>query len=795
MAGEAASPELYRAWSKDRVLFNAYGPTETSVCATMEEVETGTGEVTLGRPIANLTAYVVDAAGELQPIGVPGEIWVGGVGVARGYLGRPELTAERFVPDPRSTTPGARAYRTGDLGRVRADGRIEFLGRVDDQVKIRGFRVEPGEIEAVLLEHADVAGALVVAVADERGVKLLVAYALARSGENPPPAQLRTHLAARLPEYLVPRQVIVLAAWPLNAAGKIDRRALPPPTAWAETAVAEGTETPWLADDVERLLASIWRDVLRVPDVRPDDNFFELGGDSILSLQIVARAHQAGYALTPRQIFASPTIRGQAAVATRAAGGGQDQTETGEVPLTPIQHWFFAQRQPEAQHWNQTIVLELRNSPKPEAIGRALAAVVARHGAFRLRFHCSPDGEWSQRYGEAEPVSDLPVHPAAQFEAVATRLQASLDLTHGPLWRAAYFIGEGGACPKLFLTIHHLVVDGVSWRILATDLASACTQVAAGEVIRLAAPNGTFGAWSRALGERAQTAEGRAELSYWRALALAKADLPRDLADAAEARAVAAMERVAVELDADETRALLREASAVYRMRADEVLLGALAATLAGWTGRAASVISLENHGREALGEAIDVSRTVGWFTSLYPYRLEAPAAAGARELLVAVKESLRAVPRHGTGFGLLSHLSADPAVRAELAALPRPELCFNYLGQTDNTLGPYAPFALVDLPTGSDLSPRGHRVHLIDINALVTDGRLKINWLFSNRVHQRATIERLAEQFVAQVRELLAHCLAMESGTPTPSDFSHVQLDASELEALLSDLADPDPR
>ena len=220
-----------------------------------------------------------------------------------------------------------------------------------------------------------------------------------------------------------------------------------------------------------------------------------------------------------------------------------------------------------------------------------------------------------------------------------------------------------------------------------------------------------------------------------------------------------------------------------------------LAATLAGWTGRAASVISLENHGREALGEAIDVSRTVGWFTSLYPYRLEAPAAAGARELLVAVKESLRAVPRHGTGFGLLLHLSADPAVRAELAALPLPELCFNYLGQTDNTLGPDAPFALLDLPTGPDLSPRGYRVHLIDINAMVTDGRLKINWLFSNRVHQRATIERLAEQFVAQVRELLAHCLAMESGTPTPSDFSHVQLDASELEALLSDLADPDPR
>ena len=792
MAGEAASPELYRAWSMDRALFNAYGPTETSVCATMEEIVLGADVVTLGRPIANLTAYVVDADGDLQPTGVAGEIWVGGAGVARGYLGRPDLTAERFVPDPRAVVPGARAYRTGDMGRVRADGRIEFLGRVDEQVKVRGFRVEPGEVEAVLALHPGVAGALVVAQSDPNGAKFLVAYAVPRTGATLNPVELRTHLTERLPDYLVPRQVVVLAAWPLTSSGKIDRRALPPPPASAPADAVEGA-TVLLAGEMEAQLAAIWRAVLHVPSVGPDDNFFELGGDSILSLQIVARAHQAGYALTPRQIFAVPTIRGQAAVATRMERGDGIHDEQGGLPLTPIQHWFFAQNQPDAHHWNQSIVLELRTAPSAERVARALAAVVARHGAFRLRFQRSAAGEWTQTYGAADPAPDLPVHPASALERVASQLQASLDLERGPLWRAAYFEGEGGARPRLFLAIHHLAVDGVSWRILAVDLAAACAQAETGREIALSAPNASYGAWSRGLAARAQSAECRAELAYWRGLAGAAGALPRDLTDHDEAWAVAAMETFAVELDADATRSLLREAAAAYRLRADELLLAALAATLAAWTDRAASVISLENHGREALGDVIDVSRTVGWFTSLYPFRLEAPSGAGPRELIVAVKEALRAVPRNGTGFGLLSHLSDDAAVRRELAALPRAELCFNYLGQTDHTLGPDAPFGLLDVPAGLGLSPRGHRVHLIDINALVTDGRLKVQWCYSTSAHHRATIARIADQFLAHLRALLTHCLTSAGAAPTPSDFSHVQLEASELDALLADLADAD--
>jgi len=796
VAGEAASDELYRAWARGRRLFNAYGPTEITVCATMAEIAVETDAITLGRPLANLTVFVLDAQLAPCPPGVPGEICVGGAGVGRGYLGRPELTAERFVPDPFSPTPGARLYRTGDLGRWREDGRVEFLGRADQQVKIRGFRVEPGEIETVLAWHADVAGALVVARDGAAGGKFLAAYAVARAGAAPTPAALRQHLAARLPDYLVPRHVMVLAAWPLTSAGKIDRRALPVPAAEEDTGRTSSAEL--LGGGVEEMLAAIWRDVLRVPAVGPDANFFELGGDSILSLQIVARAHQAGYALTPRQIFSAPTIRGQAAVTTRVSTSPVAvDDESGAVPLTPIEHWFFKQDQPEPQHWNQSVVLELRHAISVERLGCALAAVIARHCAFRLRFTRGANAEWQQAYTsvvDRGPGVSLPEHPLESLTAVATQLQASLDLAAGPLWRAALFTGAKGVAPQLFLVIHHLAVDGVSWRILAGDLAQACAQLAAGRSVELAPPAVSYATWARSLMVRAQTAELRTELVHWRALAGAEGALPRDFAAEAGASGVEAAETFNTELDPAATVSLLRDAAATYRLRADELLLAALAQTLAAWTGRAATVVSLENHGREDLGDALDLSRTVGWFTSLYPLRLACATGTGPGELLTQTKEGLRAVPRHGVGFGLLSHLCADETVRRELAALPQAELCFNYLGQVDHTLGADAPFAMVDAPTGPSSSPRGHRMHLIDINAIVVGGRLRVTWIYSGRVHRRATIVREAEVFLAHVRTLLAHCASPAAGGLTPSDFTHVQLDARELDALLDDLAEPAP-
>jgi amino acid adenylation domain-containing protein/non-ribosomal peptide synthase protein (TIGR01720 family) len=793
VAGEAASDTLYRTWARGRRLFNAYGPTEITVCATMAEIEAETDAITLGRPLANLTVFILDAQLSPCPVGVPGEICVGGVGVGRGYLGRPDLTAERFVPDPFSATPGARLYRTGDLGRWREDGRIEFLGRTDHQVKIRGFRVEPGEIEAVLQQHPAVGSALVLA-RDEGAGKHLVAYAIPRTGATPAATELRQHLAAKLPDYLVPRHFVVLAAWPLTSAGKIDRRALPSPS--EEKTTDSAAPAAQLAGAIEETLGRIWREVLRLATVGPDDNFFELGGDSILSLQIVARAHQAGYALTPRQIFSSPTIRGLAAVATPiAASAAAESDETGSLPLTPIQHWFFQQNQPDAHHWNQSVVLELRHAISTEQLRCALAAVIARHGAFRLRFPVDATGVRQQVYANAETSCvELPEYPLASLTEVTTRLQTGFDLAKGPLWCAALFTGPAGTRPQLFLALHHLIVDGVSWRILAGDLAQACGQIVAGQTPALPSVPTSFARWSRSLVERAQTNTLRAELAHWRTLAGTAGELPLDFPPDAGAANVDAVETLNVELDATATASLLRDASAAYRLRADELLLAALARTLSEWTGRAATVVSLENHGREDLGDALDLSRTVGWFTSLFPFRLACASGATAGELLTETKENLRHVPHHGVGFGVLAHLCADAAVRRELAALPKPELCFNYLGQVDHTLGADAPFGWVDAATGPGSSPRGHRAHLLDVNAIVVGGRLRVTWIYSGRAHRHATIAKYAETFLGHVRSLLAHCASPEAGGPTPSDFTNVRLDASELDALLDDLAEPSP-
>jgi len=673
---------------------------------------------------------------------------------------------------------------------------LEFLGRADAQVKIRGFRVEPAEIEAALAEHPTVAGALVLAHDDVTGGKYLTAYAVPKVGASVDPGQLRRHLQERLPDYLLPRYLRILPTWPLTSAGKIDREALISyrgPVPHAGTA-----ESLPFADETERQLATIWAAVLRIPEVGPDDNFFELGGDSILSLQIVARAHQAGLELSPRQIFQYPTVRRLAGIVAHRpqAGSPVAKREEGTVPLTPIQHWFFAQNQPHPHHWNQSLLLELRHAWTTDVIAHGLAAVAAHHGSFRLRFHHAPSGSWIQSYSppvSAEPV-ELPVYPVTRLADVTATLQASLDLSNGPLWRAALFEQPEGGAPLLFLTVHHLAVDGVSWRILAEDLAAACAQLEQGKSVALPPYACSFGAWANALMQRARDPALLVELPHWRALAETDADLPVDFPPDTTARSAAFAETVSVELDAATTATLLRDATVAYRLTANELLLSALALSLSDWTGRSAHLVHLEGHGREDLGDASDVTRTVGWFTALYPVRLENAPGADPGTLLKAVKEQLRSVPGRGFNFGLLRYLSDNTAVNAEIASLPRANLSFNYLGQTDETLGPDAPFVLSRLVTAPGLSPAGYREHLLDLNVVVSGGHLYLDWIYSARVHSRATIEQLAENFLAQLRHLIAHCLKSDAGGHTPSDFVLVDLSSGEIDAILGDLADRPP-
>ncbi len=555
-------------------LHNLYGPTEATIDATSWPcaVDAAVQTMPLGRPIANTRLYLLDEALSPVPVGVAGEIYLGGVGLARGYVGRPELTAERFVADPFGPA-GGRLYRTGDLGRWRADGVVEFLGRSDGQVKLRGLRIEPGEIEAALLEHAAVAQAAVV-VWRER----LVAYVAGRGAEVAA-AALRAHLASRLPAHMLPQGYVWLAALPRTASGKLDRRALPEPV-WRE---AEGFEAPQGA--VEELLAALWAELLGRDRVGRHDNFFALGGDSILSIQLVARARATGVELTPRQIFQQPSLAQLAAVAGRRAAILDQPASYGTpVPLTPIQHWFLEQPGP-LRHFNQAILLQVPPRLDTTRLEHALAAAEAHHDALRLRLFRA-DERWQQQIASPDEAGRGPllVHldlsaagaaaRAARLKDAAARLQARLDPVHGPLWKAMWF-DYGGSPGRLLIAIHHLAVDAVSWRILVEDIVGAYEQEGAGPA---ALPPRTtpFQSWAHLLAGEAHAPATLAELPYWRSVCAGAGALPQDHAAPASNR-VADSERLILELDAGTTQHLLRDALRPYHAEINDLLLTALA--------------------------------------------------------------------------------------------------------------------------------------------------------------------------------------------------------------------------
>jgi amino acid adenylation domain-containing protein/non-ribosomal peptide synthase protein (TIGR01720 family) len=774
VAGEACAPELARRWSAGRRFINAYGPTEATVCATAGECD-GDSPMTIGAPIGNVSVFVVDDRMQLVPDGVAGELVIGGVGVARGYLQRPELNQERFV---QAQAFGARVYRTGDRGRRLPDGRIEYLGRLDRQVKIRGFRIEPGEIEAALVQIPGVREAAVIDREDGRGKRRLIGYV---SGSGINSSDLRAALQAKLPDYMIPGAFVVMNALPLTPHGKLDRAALPAPGAERR----EAGRAP--ANAVEETLAEIWRQVLAVTHVGVEDNFFELGGDSILTIQVVARANQRGLRLTPRDLFDHQTIASLAKVAESAPAIVCEQgAVSGRAPLTPIQHWFFEQELRDAHHWNQAVLLELAEPPDVAALDGALAALVEHHDALRLRFERTESG-WVQEFvapGCVLPLKCVSVSSAAEMERMATEAQSGFDLATAPLMRAVLFdLGAEGW--RLLIAAHHLVVDGVSWRILLEDLHAAYDQLRRGESLRLPRKTTSFREWAQGLERHAIESGAAEELPYWLGVTQGEtAALPVDHEAGLDANTREHSAAVSIALGEQETATLLREAPKAYRAQINDLLLAALAEAFALWTRGESILVDLESHGREALGNAVDVSRTVGWFTSVYPVRM--PLSGG----LGAVKEQLRRVPRNGAGYGLLRYL-APREMGGKLAAVA-PLVSFNYLGQFDQNFAQATAFCMANESSGAALSPLGGRRHLLEFNGNVSGGQLHFTCVYSRRVHERATIERLLNDFSAALRALIRDCVSPEAGGFTPSDFPLARLDEKKLGKLAKLMARP---
>ncbi|WP_367127668.1 amino acid adenylation domain-containing protein [Saccharothrix sp. HUAS TT1] len=789
VGGDACPPELVAAWAPGRTMINAYGPTETTVAATFSEPLVAGETPPIGSPLWNTRAHVLDANLQPVPVGQPGELYVAGAGLARGYLDRPGLTAQRFVADP-TGGPGERAYRTGDVVRRRADGSLEHLGRVDDQVKIRGFRVELGEIEAVLAEHPSVARVVVVAREDRPGVKQLVAYAVpahpVAPAAGPDPLGLREHVASRLPEHLVPAAFVLLDELPLTANGvKVDRAALPAP---AHTAAAGPTGRP-PRTHAEQVLCEVFAEVLGVPSVGVHDSFFELGGDSIVSIQLVGRARRAGVVITPKQVFEHRTAERLAAVAGGAEQAVAEAPDAGvgPVPLTPIVDWLRERGGP-IDSFHQSVLLRVPADADHDRLTAAFRALVDHHDALRLRLTRTGD-HWALEAGprgsataEVVRVDATALDDAALRAAVVEQGEAArrwLAPERARVVRAVWF--DRGAEPgRLLLVAHHLVVDGVSWRVLTEDLATA---FGGGEP----APVGTsLRRWAEHLTGLATAPAVVAGLDEWTRV-LEGGDAPladRPLDPARDTAGVG--RRIEVALPAATTAPLLTTVPTAFHAGPDDVLLTALALAVAEWRGGVGGLlVQLEGHGREEDAHGltgVDLSRTVGWFTATRPVRLDAGDPADVASALKRVKEQVRSAPG-GLSHGLLRHLNPDTA--PVLAALPVPQVGFNYLGRFATPDGgdwTAAPEAGV---LGGGVDADAPVPHVLSVDALTRDGadgpELTATFAWPGDLLAEDDVRELAAAWTRALERLAG----LRDGGRTPSDLPLVRLTQTEVEAV----------
>ncbi|HXR66935.1 MAG TPA: amino acid adenylation domain-containing protein, partial [Ktedonobacteraceae bacterium] len=782
-------------------LDNLYGPTEAAVDVTWWacRVDPGQRNMPIGRPINNIHLYVLDSWMQPVPVGTPGELYIGGVGVARGYAQRPDLTAERFVPhpyldlhafSPEEQPRWARLYRTGDQVRYRIDGTVEYLGRLDQQVKLHGLRIELGEIEKTVLQHPSIAECAVCIRQVAARMHLVAYFIAAMPGEECSSETVRAYVREKLPEYMLPSFFIQLEHFPLLPNGKLDRQGFPEPV--IEHEPASRSTAP--RTQPECILAEIWSQVLGVQEIGIYDNFFALGGDSIQCIQVVSRARRAGLRLTPRQLFQHQTIAQLAQVAEAHDLPIEDRTPvTGPVALTPIQHWLLGQSLPEFHYFNQSRLLEVPAQIAFSALQQAFAAVIEHHDVLRLRLDHTAEG-WklvNTPWGIDRPLSIIDLSPfdgreqQRVMETLALEAQASLNPEAGRMLCGSLFVRGVQKPAYLLVIIHHLVIDAVSWQILLEDLEIALDSLQQGQAMRLPSKTTSFQQWAQRLQEYAQTPQLLEELPYWQAPERQDVQaLPLDFPEGQNTEASSAT--INVVLDARQTRLLIHEALAVYHAQMNEVLLAALAHALASWTSQRLFLVDLEGHGREEIFADIDLTRTVGWFTTLFPVLLQSAQDMTLEDTLRIVKEQLRQIPQRGLGYGLLRYLCPDPGVRESLATLPLAQISFNYLGQEQRSPHQSTALRRVSGFTGSPISQSGGRSHLLIINGGVTDGQLHFSWQYSQELLTAQSMQYLADRFVEALQELIAHCQLHGRGSYTPSDFPLAGLDQRQLEKVI---------
>lgn len=783
IGGEALSHQTLSFWQKyspESRYINEYGPTETVVGCCIYDAPNQvavTQDVAIGQAIANTRLYILDTQMQPVPIGVIGELYIGGDGVALGYMNKADMTQARFLDDP--FTHQGKIYKTGDLARYRYDGMIEYAGRCDDQVKLRGYRIELGEIEAQLQHFSTVSEAVVMIRADALGTKRLFGYVVTQV-DRFEKAALIQHCQQSLPEYMVPYDIVILDKMPLTANGKVNKQALPEPEVGLMRADFEPPQT-----EMECLFAKIWAAVLGIEKVGRQDNFFSLGGDSIISIQIISSARQANVAISVQDIFKNQTLAALSLQARPLDCYQIDQADVvGLIPQTPIMQHFFKLSQAETcHHYNQSVILELNPTLDLTSIKQAVMAVFKHHDMLKLQVVQHASG-WQCHLPEHgligfEYQSGDEEKSEAALERYANQLQLRLNLFDGPVCQIGLITHHDMTTRYLVMVIHHLVVDGVSWSILLEDLAVVCDQLSRRQPIQLPAKTTSFKDWAQRLVKLTNSDKVLQATAFWRQQLISFQSLPVKAHFNVADNMVLNETQVHVVWSENSTGDSLKTANNTYRTNVQDLILVALVQSLQHWLMRADYQIDVESHGRDHDFEGMDISRTVGWFTEIYPLMLTYHSQMDT--LIKAIKEQVRRCKSFGRFFGLLS-TTAD----APLGQLPRSEICLNYLGDIDQSLASNT-FTLSEQSAGADQSPKMQRDYLIVINCYIHQQQLKMDWRFCDRALDELTIRQVANQCLQNLTLIVNHCVQVsQQGSKqvfTPSDFPLANLNQQALD------------
>ncbi|MES1034263.1 amino acid adenylation domain-containing protein [Bacillus velezensis] len=785
IGGEALSPShvnRVRNALPHLSVWNGYGPTENTTFSTCFLIEQSYDHsIPIGRPVGNSTAYIINSRGTPQPIGVIGELCTGGDGVARGYFGRPELTEEKFVPNP--FVPGERMYRTGDLARWLPDGTIEYAGRMDDQVKIRGYRVELGEIEAALRSLDGVKEAAVSVRTGQSGNKELIAYMSLQADMDT--EKVRSSLSKQLPNYMVPAYMMELEKLPLTPNGKLDRKNLPEPELALQTAYTAPR------NELEEQLSVIWQEVLGAKQVGIEDSFFELGGDSIKALQVSARLGRYGWKMTASHLFRHPSIKELAPLIRKAERVIDQRPVEGNIPWTPVQQWFLSQRMENRNHFNQSVMMFSSDALHKQPLKEALEHLVIHHDALRITVSTENESFRQINHGiQKDELYSLDIWDLSEtdtwekeIESEVAALQQRMDIEKGPLLKAGWFKTRSG--DYLFITVHHLAVDGVSWRILLEDLSAAYTQAVKGQPVQLPPKTDSFKQYAERLSEYAKSSKLMREEEYWRFIEEeTAAELPYEKPQH-QTGADSIRQTVSFTLTEEETSVLLQQVNRAYHTDTQDILLTAAALALRDWTGGGRLRIAMEGHGREHIMPELDISRTVGWFTSMYPVLIDLNTAGAELGTAVkTVKDTLGRIPDKGIGYGILKYMT--PPEQKTIRFRQAPEISFNYLGQFNDTEDQHT-FSLSGLASGHDITPTWQREQAVEMSAMAAQNKLHFSLSYPPSRFRKETMEQLLQTLQQYLRDIMAHCTGKEEAEKTVSDFSSKTLTSDDLDSIAS--------